>query len=307
LLAEKIALEIRQRRDFVAGNAIVASFVTGPWSQVMAHERLMMESDTTGKRKAVFSLALGDLLWSADIAQASKHRKRLIKIIPITMDAVREGLLSIDYPLTLSQAFFDELMRLHEAALSAPPEKIDAVRMNSKALGKNLSATNTPNSQHPWLQSSEAQQSGFMDFADTKEEAQKPAHVPAELPVPAKRGSFVASAPVPAATEPPFVDMLDSQPMLAREALDLQLGAWVDLVTDGQWVRAQLSWISPHGTLFMFTSLGGRSHSMTERMLEQCVTQGRLKVISRQGLLDGALDGVAQAAMRNSVQSRKPT
>ena len=271
----------------------------------MAHERLMMEGNAAGKRKAVFSLALGDLLWSADVAQTSLRRKRLIDIIPGMMDAVREGLLSIDYPLSLSKVFFDELMGLHEQALSAPPAKIESVRKNSKALGQTISTANSPNSQHPWLQLSEAQQSGFMDFADTKEEQLEPVNVPA--PAPAKRVRSVAAAPAPAAVVDPLsADMLESQPLLAEQALGLQLGAWVDLVSGSQWVRAQLTWISPHDTLFMFTSLGGRSHSMTARMLQQGVAQGRFKLISQQGVLDGALDNVAQAAMRNSVQDRKP-
>jgi len=94
------------------------------------------------------------------------------------------------------------------------------------------------------------------------------------------------------------------RPLLPQTPLDVQLGAWIDLVAGNQWVRAQLTWISPHGTLFTFTSAGGRSHSMTARMLEQCVAQGRFRLISQQGVLQGALDNVAQAAMRNSVQGR---
>ena len=94
--------------------------------------------------------------------------------------------------------------------------------------------------------------------------------------------------------------------MLSEEALDIQPGAWVDLVAGNQWVRARLIWISPHGTLFMFSSAGGHSHSMTARMLKQCAAQGRFKLVSQQGLLDGVLDTVAQTAMRNSVQGRKP-
>ena len=89
--------------------------------------------------------------------------------------------------------------------------------------------------------------------------------------------------------------------MQAQDVADMQLGVWVDLVVANQWVRAQLSWISPHGTLFMFTTAAGLSHSMTARMLEQVVAQRRFRLISRQGLLDSALDHVAQAAMRNSV------
>ncbi len=305
LLAEKIAIEVRQRNDFMPGNAIIAAFITGPWAQVMAHERLTVQSDPSGKRKAVFSLALGDLLWSADVAQASRYRKRLVKIIPDMLNTVREGLLTIDYPLSLSKAFFDELMRLHEQALSAPPEKIEAVRKNSKASGDPVMTVDAANSQHPWLQSSEAQQSGFMDFADTKEQARNPVP-PVTVPPAVHTPPAKAAAPLVAAPAPVFVDMQDTRPLLPEEALEIQLGAWVDLVANNQWVRAQLTWISPHGTLFMFTSTGGRSHSMTARMLEQYVAQGRFRLVSQQGLLDGALDNVTQTAMRNSVQGRKP-
>lgn len=296
LLAEKIAQEIRQRRDFVVSNPIIATFVTGPWAQVMAHERLTMEGNPSGKQKAVFSLALGDLLWSADVVQASRYRKRLVKIIPGMTDAVREGLLTIDYPLSLSKPFFEELMRLHEQALSAPLEKIEAVRKNSLAPG-HPPVTDAHSSLNPWLQSSEAQQSGFMDFAETTEQPHEPTK-------PARANPVLPAAV--AASVPTFVDLQDTRPLLAEDALSIQPGAWVDLVAGNQWVRARLIWISPHGTLFMFSSAGGRSHSMTARMLEQCVAQGRFRLVSQQGLLDGALDTVAQTAMRNSVQGRKP-
>ena len=70
---------------------------------------------------------------------------------------------------------------------------------------------------------------------------------------------------------------------------------------DMQWLRAQLTWVSPHNTLFMFTSEGGRKHSMTSRVLAHLLELKMVKVVSQQGVLDGALDSVAQAAMRNSL------
>ena len=83
--------------------------------------------------------------------------------------------------------------------------------------------------------------------------------------------------------------------------VELLLGAWVELFSEGRWLRAQLTWISPHNTLFMFTSDGRRSHSMTSRMLQQLLCADRIKIISDQGLLEGALDSVVRTAMRNSV------
>ena len=40
---------------------------------------------------------------------------------------------------------------------------------------------------------------------------------------------------------------------------------------------------------------------MTPRMLQQLLAADRLRIISDQGLLEGALDSVARMAMRNSV------
>ena len=43
---------------------------------------------------------------------------------------------------------------------------------------------------------------------------------------------------------------------------------------------------------------------MTLRLLDRCFQQGSLQVLSQQPVVDVALDAVAQAAMRNSVDSR---
>ena len=105
MLAEKIAVGIVLRNDFSRDNAIITAFVTGPWAQVMAKKRLLGEHGGPARSKAVCSLALGDMLWSIDFAQASRHRKRLVKIIPDLLNVLRDGLLSIDYPLAQSKVF----------------------------------------------------------------------------------------------------------------------------------------------------------------------------------------------------------
>jgi hypothetical protein len=78
----------------------------------------------------------------------------------------------------------------------------------------------------------------------------------------------------------------------------------VDLLVEGKWERTQLSWIGPHGTLFLFTSAHGRSQSMTLRLLDRFIEQGSMRVLTQQTVVEGALDAVAQAAMRNSVDIR---
>jgi hypothetical protein len=84
---------------------------------------------------------------------------------------------------------------------------------------------------------------------------------------------------------------------------DLPLGSWVEIWANGQWVRTQLTWASPHGTLYLFTGVFGTTQSMTRRSRDKLLASGKLRLISGQPVVEGALDAVAQAAMRNSVDS----
>ena len=88
--------------------------------------------------------------------------------------------------------------------------------------------------------------------------------------------------------------------------MDLSTGAWVDLKVQGEWVRAQLTWTSPRGSLFMFISSSGLAHSMTRRTLERLLGTDALRIVSRGGVVEGALDAVAQQALRNAQDDEPP-
>jgi len=77
----------------------------------------------------------------------------------------------------------------------------------------------------------------------------------------------------------------------------------VELWNNDQWVRTQLTWASPHGTLFLFTGVFGNTQSMSRRLRDKLLSTGKLRMVSGQRIVDGALDAVAQTAMRNSVDS----
>ena len=269
----------------------------------MAQERLRGELGGIGSTKAVFGLTLGDVLWSLNVAQAARHRKRLVKIIPGMLSSVREGLLSIDFPLEQSKAFFDELMRVHHLALKPQPSGavVLAPKPRTRAdLEKEFDAADSDwdasRSARLWLAPTEAQQSGFMDYAadERKPEIGSRAVQPqGDRTETSDSSNSLNMARISKAGETARRPSLDG--------VDLKLGAWVELLAGSKWLRAQLTWISPHNTLFMFSSDGGRSHSMTAQIFQQLVVQQRIKFISQQGVLDGALDGVARTAMRNSV------
>ena len=78
-------------------------------------------------------------------------------------------------------------------------------------------------------------------------------------------------------------------------------GTWVEMLMDGGWMRFQVTWASPHGTLYMFGNGAGRSHSMTRRLMDRMLQGGTLRMISGQGVVDRALDAVAQTALQNSL------
>ena len=285
LLAEKIAADLQRHPDWLRNNPVISAFLTGPWAQVMAGERLRAQEGNKEAQKGFFNRLPSNLLWSVDLAQTAGQRQRLLQLIPGLLKSLRDGLASIDYPLTQAKAFFDELMTLHQAGLRAAAETPSwapvpasaPVTTNRQLLEAMFEPDGRSGTASPWLAPAEAQHSGFMeDWAasisgDTEQQ-----------PAPS----------LPAAA-----------PSLAEAALEWQVGAWVEMLVDTQWLRAQLSWVSPQRTLYMFTSEGGRKHSMTERVLHHLLKLGFVKVISDQGVLERALNSVARTAMRNSLES----
>ncbi len=91
--------------------------------------------------------------------------------------------------------------------------------------------------------------------------------------------------PAAAAGEPERAP--SAQPVRVEE---LRVGAWVEIHIKGDWVRAQLTWCSPHATLFMFTSHGGDAHSMSRRTLDKLRSAGQMRVIADRPVIDEALD-----------------
>jgi hypothetical protein len=293
MLAEKIATEIRQRPDFVAGNRTITGFLTGPWAHVMAKERLQNEADGAESARAVFSLTLGDLLWSMNLEQTMRHRKQLIRLIPEMLSSVRDGLLSIDFPLADSKPFYDELMKIHQQGLNATAavSAHGSLANNRDELAKMFEAGDSVHNR-PWFAAAEAQQSGFMDIDESEMgEGERDEEI--------GRPDFEATRPFE--RNESATSFIRREVVADYDPIELRLGDWVELLADTRWLRAQLTWISPQNTLFMFTSEGGRSHSMTSRVLQHLLKLELVKVVSQQGVLDGALNSVARTAIRNSV------
>ena len=105
-------------------------------------------------------------------------------------------------------------------------------------------------------------------------------------------------------TEPMSRDWQDIRAEMKDSAqLPLPMGTWVDIWRDTRAVRCQLTWASPHGTMFLFNAPDGQSISLTRRGLLHILDTGRLRVIAQNGAVDDALDAVARQAWINSMKA----
>ena len=111
------------------------------------------------------------------------------------------------------------------------------------------------------------------------------------------------AAPLRNALMAPAVDEggFDTPPPYALPAAEtmlqaLRAGDWVDLYSRRRWLRAQLTWASSKGTLFMFVSHGGQPHSMTKRSCERLIAGRLLRPVESHGVVSHALQAVAANA-----------
>ncbi|MDB5871778.1 MAG: hypothetical protein JWQ07_1220 [Ramlibacter sp.] len=281
LLAEKIAKEMKARADVSQAPREIATFIAGPWSQVMAQARLLDESGAADP--AGFTAAVADLVWSAQPRAVAANTARLARLAPLLVEKLRHGLATIDYPAPATQRFLDYLAAAHEHALKAAEQPGRPVPLSTSMTREELEhmlGGDEDTGPAPWLGATEAQNSGFM-YTDQS----------------------ISPKPLFQETHPGFSDTRPRGKDFAPGVRDagLQPGAWVEMMIEGGWGRYQVTWASPHGTLFMFANADGKSHSMTRRLLDKMLQSGALRMISGQAVVDGALDAVAQTALRNSL------
>ena len=339
LLAQKLAEEFARSIEAQDVAGFCAEFLKGSWAQVVAEAQLSCadgSDDPYGYRAVV-----PQLIWSVQKTSGTRGRnKRLAQIIPGLLTTLREGLHRIHYPPELTAHFFDKLITLHKETLdagelaeerlrqgagaalakvadgakpaaktAAKPKVQDGVKPIRDANGAadaqdddasfddsqaafnvevvevfdvppppelpSNGATATPRNDAPYVDEQEAQDSGYLD---------EDSYLPQDLSqVPGQQAEDLAE-PVGAA--------------------ELRTGTWLDLMVNGAWLRVQLTWASPHATLFMFTALSGSAHSMSRRTLERLRAQGMMKVVAERNVVDDAFDQVATAALKNSLNPR---
>ena len=297
LLAQKLGAEFMGMVEELDVADFVRDFLRTPWAQVVAEAQLSCEdgsSDPFGYRAMV-----DDLIWSVQKTSAQRGRaRRLVQMIPGLLRRMREGLQRIGYPQEMTQRFFDNLITLHRAALEEgrDPDAAAAAKAAADAAWAQSSQFSDSDVEM-WLDGVEVQESGYVDFEGLETDTEHVASPEAgQQEMQAAEIEAQRQAEAEAQGEPP-------EPASTR-AEDLKVGTWVEILIKGDWVRAQLTWCSPHATLFMFTSVGGTAHSMSRRTLDKLRGTDHLRIVADRPVVDEALDQVAKAALKNSLDNK---
>lgn len=271
-LADAVVRELSQRPDIDHAPAFLVEFLYGPWALVIASAALDHPGvhDPHGYRKAV-----SDLIWSIRRDVTLRLPARLFDLLPGLLQTLRHGLARLEQDEAAFQPFFETLMRLHEPVLRLRRARVRRTLGEATARELPILTDALPpaspeqrqprEAEQPWLAPAEQAATGFEDTL-AQENHQPP----------------------PAA---------DAQPDAAPVPVRLTTGEWFDLSSGGEWLRAQLVWASARGTLYMFISRGGRSHSMTRRTCERLLRERLLRPVGSREVVLQALQAVAGDAL----------
>jgi hypothetical protein len=271
MLAEKIAADIRTLAQDGAPPPDIVDFAAGPWADVIALAQVSKPADSEEDDPGGYLALVPVLFWSSQPDVARLDLERLNDCIPSLLAKLRKGLKTVAYPAAQSSALLQRLVALQQQALEKPREPAPADAAKESTVTADAAAGGSP------LNGVTPPGDGDSTFAGV-ELTQAP-----DLP-----GTGDASAEVPVDPYAAFV-----------------VGAWVELTTNGRVVRTQLTWASPHGTLFLFTAPDASTQSMTRRMRDKLAADGSLRVVpAPKSASARALDAVHGRSSRRSGESR---
>lgn len=289
-LADQIAWEISHRPDIYNVPGIVLDFLYGSWSLVIASVQLTHPDD--GPDPFGFRKVISHLLWSTRREVTLRQPRQLFEIVPGMLQTLRKGLDMLGKSPEETQTFFDALLKLHEPVLKLRRLKARTDHAASGSMPLEVEAGGemhdtvlemaTPEQQkprppeQPWIGERELASAGFVDTLPTGH---------GELDGGDDGGAGAAT--------PPEEEGGAAAGDLASLLVGLHVGGWVDLYSGGEWLRAQLVWASAKGSLFMFTSRGGRAHTMTRRSCEKLFAQRWLRPVETRPVVQQALQAVA--------------
>ncbi|MBW4047295.1 MAG: DUF1631 domain-containing protein, partial [Proteobacteria bacterium] len=261
----------------------LVDFMRGPWTAVLVESTLCDGED--GPVTRAYRQCGHDLLESVQAKTSDAERKALLEQLPGLVRQLQGGLSMIEWPQAQCASFFSNLMRAHAQAirgaggasslqpLDLPPPMGHVPAPEVVSALEDVPAPND-NQTNP----------GGPDALRPPEDFLASGHTPS--------GSVgaVHAPPQSRAKDDPqaFIDTLHESD-------------WVFWNLQGQWTSAQLTWRSPQGLLFMFTSrVGGQAHSLTRRAFERLLKSEQILPMQSQACISGAVQDLDKAAHHGS-------
>ena len=288
-LADHFTRELGQQADLEGVPGFIVDFLSRTWSLVIASARLTHPQG--GDDPGGYRAAVDQLLWSGRKEVVMRRPAQLFEILPDLIQTLHNGLDMLGMSKSETKPFFDALMRLHEPVLGARRARVrhdgtisgptPLESSMSMDLDETLPATSEQlrlrEAEEPWLDRSELHAAGFEEAPSTDF---------GELSDFSAEDAGDDDAPSPAGA--PMSDQ-DAEAVLAL----LRVGDWIDLCSHGEWLRAQMIWASARGTLFMFTSSGGRAHSMSRRSCIKLIRRRWLRPVDTHAVVQMAIQAIA--------------
>ncbi|WP_313313044.1 DUF1631 family protein [Pulveribacter sp.] len=252
LLAERLSADFRRLPDAGGAPADLLAFVTGPWAAVVALAQTPEGAEATGDDPGGYLALVPLLLAVGQESQLRAEPERLGQALAAALPTLREGLMSINHPAEGIQALEERLLGLQRLAQDWHDE-----------------------------QQRQAEAARAQEQARAEAEAAEAAAAPlAELPTDSLAAPLAAQDELPTQSE---MQALAQEPKPDVPAADakgaLQIGQWVEIVSQQGAVQTQLTWASPHNTLFLFTGLDGSTQSMTRRMIDKLSGEGSFRML----------------------------
>ena len=130
----------------------VASFLCGPWAQVVAQAQLQLADGS--EDPGGYIALVDDLLWSVQKHLICNNRARLVEMMPELLLGLRKGLTLISYPQKRMVSFFDSLIT-HQEKLFDDADAEESVQ-----------ATQHSEQDSFWVGEREAADSGYVHAND---------------------------------------------------------------------------------------------------------------------------------------------
>ncbi len=260
-LQAQLSLRLRTQLGSLQVPETLRHFITDTWAKVLAESFQRYGEDaeaTVGYVKAV-----DDLLWSLTPLDHPTSQRRLLSVLPGLLQRLRRGMALIQLPTAAQETVLSDLLVIHTEAL----------RPGERELMSGLS-TQSAEQIVQELRDEVLEDHGRSGFADSLIDVSSMDTVPAEL------------------IEVRSPNMLVDTPQ-KQTATALKLGARRRLFVCGRWMRVQLMWRSPQGSLLLFGGESpGRTHSITERALQRLIDEGLLLPLEEKSLVQRAIESL---------------